>query len=396
MLFLTYWFVIFMAAAFPLYWAVRHPYARLVVLLAACAVFHTHFAGPAGVLPIVVLAVMTYLAGLSRRRLLCRGGICLSVAALVFYKYFKFLCTEVVGAAAPSWKAALLAHPALTPSAPPLAISFFVFEFVHYLADVARGYPAVRNPLKFALYAIFWPSIVAGPVKRYQDFLPALQRGVRHVEAHDVALGLTRVALGLVKKFAADTLTAWIAFWGPHFHTFDALWRWGFVAALGLRILWDFSGYSDMAIGFARMHGVVLPENFNWPYLATNITDFWRRWHISLSTWIRDYVYIALGGSRCGLARKVANGLLAFGICGLWHGAGWNFLAWGLYHGAGLALAASYRRLLGPLGEVLAARLAAHPPVGWLLTLMFVGVGWVFFFYPLGPALGMIKHLFGV
>src|SRR5438309_11964252 len=119
MLFLTYWFVAFTAAAFPFYWAVRHPQARLLVLLVACAVFHTHFAGPAGVLPIVVLAVVTYVVGLSRRRRLCQAGICLSVAALVFYKYFKFLCTEVLGAAAPSWTAAILAHPALTPGAPP-------------------------------------------------------------------------------------------------------------------------------------------------------------------------------------------------------------------------------------------------------------------------------------
>jgi alginate O-acetyltransferase complex protein AlgI len=396
MLFLTYWYVAFMAAAFPLYWAVRFPKARLLVLLASCAVFHTHFAGPAGVLPIVVLAVVTYLAGLSRKRLLCHAGICLSVAALVFYKYFKFLCTEVVGAFAPNWKTALLAHPALTPAAPPLAISFFVFEFVHYLVDVGRGYPAVRNPIKFALYSIFWPSIVAGPVKRYQDFLPALKRGVRHVGSQDVAVGLTRVALGLLKKFAADTLTAWITAYGAQFKDWDPLWRWAFVAALGLRILWDFSGYSDMAIGFARMHGIRLPENFAWPYLATSITDFWHRWHVSLSTWIRDYVYIALGGSRCGLARKVANGLLAFGICGLWHGAGWNFLAWGLYHGVGLAVASSYRKLLGPAGEALAGRLAANPQVGWALTMVFVGVGWVFFFYPLGQALGMIKLLLGV
>jgi alginate O-acetyltransferase complex protein AlgI len=396
MLFLTYWYVAFMAVAFPLYWAVRHPRARPLVLLASCAVFHTHFAGPAGVLPIAVLAVVTYFAGLSRRRLLCQGGICLSVAALIFYKYFKFLCTEVVGAFAPSWKAAILSHPVLTPAAPPLAISFFVFEFVHYLADVGRGYPAIRNPLKFALYSIFWPSIVAGPVKRYQDFLPALKRGTRHVGSQDVAVGLTRVALGLVKKFAADTLTAWVAFWGPHFNTWDPLWRWAFVAALGLRIVWDFSGYSDMAIGFARMHGITLPENFNWPYLATSVTDFWHRWHISLSTWIRDYVYISLGGGRCGLARKVANGLLAFGICGLWHGAGWNFLVWGVYHGAGLAVASNYRRALGPVGEALAHRLAAHPPVGWVMTLVFVGVGWVFFFYPLGQALSMVKLLFGV
>ena len=348
-------------------------------------------------LPIVVLAVLTYAAGLTRNRPLGRLAITANVAALAFYKYSKFLCLEVVVALRPEWKDYLLAHQAgVMPLAPPLAISFFVFEFVHYLVDVGRGTPSIKNPLDFTLYAIFWPSIVAGPVKRYQDFLPSCKRGLEQTTSMDVSVGLIRLAVGLVKKFSADTLTAWIAYYGPQYATFDILWRWFFVGALGLRILSDFSGYSDMAIGFARMHGIVLMENFRWPYLAKNLTDFWHRWHISLSTWIRDYVYIPLGGGRCGIVRKVFNGLFAFALCGLWHGAGWNFLIWGVYHGVGLAILRQLPQGAGTGGAGPGRRFDRHPQMAWLLTLGYAMIGWLFFFYPARQAWRMTKALGGL
>src|SRR5262245_45852946 len=172
MLSLTYWFVLFACVVYPVYWLVPVRAVRLAVLLASCAVFHTHFAGPAGVLPIAILAVLTYLAGLSRRPSLCGLVIAACVLALVFYKYTTFLAVRLVGAPQPGWRDWLASSVhGLLPSAPPLAISFFVFEFVHYLVDVCRGSPSIRSPLHFGAYAIFWPSIVAGPVKRYQDFL---------------------------------------------------------------------------------------------------------------------------------------------------------------------------------------------------------------------------------
>src|SRR2546423_14378950 len=208
MLFLTYWFVLFACVAFPLYWLVPVRAVRLAVLLTSCAVFHTHFAGPAGVLPIAVLAVLTYAAGLTRRRAPCALVMAACVLALVFYKYTTFLVIEVAGAVRPEWREYLCGYTrGVLPSAPPLAISFFVFEFVHYLADVCRGSPSIKSPLHFGAYAIFWPSIVAGPVKRYQDFLPAYKRGLKRVCAQDVALGLVPAVLGLVKKTGADDLT---------------------------------------------------------------------------------------------------------------------------------------------------------------------------------------------
>jgi alginate O-acetyltransferase complex protein AlgI len=177
------------------------------------------------------------------------------------------------------------------------------------------------------------------------------------------------------------------------------------VLAIGFRILLDFSGYSDMAIGFARMMGIRLPENFNWPYLAGSIIDFWRRWHISLSTWIRDYIYIPLGGSRHGLLRKTFNGFAAMALCGLWHGAAWNFALWGIYHGIGLAVAGAVpvpRALSGELRADLSnfstamttGAVFAWRATSWLATMLFVQLGWLLFFYPADQALHMAWKLF--
>jgi alginate O-acetyltransferase complex protein AlgI len=151
-----------------------------------------------------------------------------------------------------------------------------------------------------------------------------------------------------------------------------------------------------MAIGFARMMGIRLPENFNWPHVAASIGDFWRRWHISLSSWIRDYIYIPLGGSRHGVARRIINGIVAFGLCGLWHGAAWNFVLWGIYHGLGLALQANYRALTGPLGNALATMFARNWILSWVLTTLFVHVGWLLFFYPVPQAWQIFKLLFNL
>jgi alginate O-acetyltransferase complex protein AlgI len=396
-LFLSYWFVIFLGVTLPLYWLVQHARFRLILLLVSCAVFHTHFAGPAGVLPIVVLAAVTYGAGRMRNFTVCVLAIALCASSLIYYKYTQFICAQAIGAILPNLARAVEGkyHDVLAPI-PPLAISFFVFEFIHYLVDVLRGGPSIKSGLGFSLFSIFWPSIVAGPVKRYPDFLAALEQGAQSVNSRDVAAGIVRVALGLLKKIIADNLTAFVTFHGQRFEDMDILWRWFVVICLALRILLDFSGYSDMAIGFARMHGIRLPENFNWPYLATSITVFWQRWHISLSLWIRDYIYITMGGGRHGIWRKIGNGLLAFAICGLWHGAGWNFLCWGLYHGIGLAISSNYRAVLGRFGEALAVRLERNHHVAWGMTMLFVGVGWLFFFYPLPRAFTMLTLLFGV
>jgi alginate O-acetyltransferase complex protein AlgI len=395
MIFTTYWFSVFACAFFPLFWAARIGWLRLGLLLAACFTFHAHFAGAAGMLPIIVLATTTYAAGLLRWRPVLYAAMVLPVLALVFYKYTHFVALNIVALANPAWgqHTDRLAS-AFLPITPPLAVSFFVFEFVHYLYDVNKGSPSIRNPAHFCAFTFFFPSLVAGPIKRYQPFLASLRSGLVAVTVDDVKLGVMRVALGLFKKVAiADNVTEGLRFWQPKYAHLTLPSRWEFLFAIGIRILFDFSGYSDIAIGLGRMMGVSLPENFRWAYLATSVTEFWHRWHISLSTWVRDYVYIPLGGGRSGLARKVVNGFVAFALVGLWHGPAWNFAFWGLYHGAGLAISSNYEAALGRPGLALAAFFARFPPVGWALTLVFVLIGWLFFFYPFAEAWQMLKLL---
>jgi len=395
MIFTTYWFVVFAALVFPLYWLLPWPRARLAFLLAGCAIFHAHFAGAAGVIPIVVLAIATYLAGRSGRPRWCLATIGLCVAGLGIYKYAGFFTGAFLGlfdhqlaTRSVAWLAQVL------PAAPPLAISFFTFEFVHYLYDVRKGRMRITNPVDFALFAIFFPSLVAGPIKRCGDFLPQLHRGIAGVSAEDVAAGLARIALGFAKKIViADNLAQIINFYGPNFTRQPLAMRWLLLGAIAIRILFDFSGYSDMAIGLARLFGIGLPENFRWPYLARDLQEFWQRWHISLSTWIRDYIYIPLGGSRFGVTRKIINGFIVFALCGLWHGAAWNFILWGVYHGAGLAICGNYRLVTGRPGEWTGAIFARMPFFSWALTTIYVWLGWLLFFYPWPQAWKMAVSL---
>jgi alginate O-acetyltransferase complex protein AlgI len=396
MIFTTYWFLLFAVLAVAVFRLLPRPALRLGWLTAACAVFHAHFAGPAGVLPIVGLMVVTYGAALTRSRAACAAAMAVCVAALCFYKYSLFLIGAAVAPFGGDLAARLTtATLAVMPGLPPLAVSFFTFEFVHYLYEVRRGGEPIRSPVRFVLFAIFFPSLVAGPIKRYAQFLPALdEASARGASALDFAEGARRVGLGFVKKvLIADNLTLFIEHAQADFAAEGLIGRWWLVGAIALRILFDFSGYSDIAIGCARMLGIALPENFNWPYAARTLQDFWQRWHISLSSWIRDYVYIPLGGNRRGPLRRIVNGLLAFALCGLWHGPAWNFIVWGLYHGAGLAVSSGYRHLPG-VGPLVGGAMDKEPAAGWLLTQCFVCVGWLIFFYPLPEAFRMIRLLF--
>lgn len=395
MIFNTYWFALFAAAFFPVYWALRAPVLRSGWLLIGCAWFHFHFAGPAGVLPIVVLGLLTYLCALSRRRELCYAAVIVCVGALIFYKYTHFLSTELLAILSPQLGTDTQAFAARwLPAMPPLALSFFTFEFVHYLIEVARGGEPIRRPKEFALFSIYFPSLVAGPIKRYRDFTAALPGALAGVNWIDVAAGAQRVALGFAKKILlADNLTAGLAFYEKGFTSLAPSEAWLFLAALAARILLDFSGYSDIAIGFSRMLGLRLPENFNYPYAATSLRDFWDCWHISLSTWIRDYIYIPLGGSRHGLARRGLNLVIVFALCGLWHGPAGHFMLWGLWHGLGLIVQVTYRTTLGRIGQKIGASFDHLPALGWLLTLLYVSFGWLLFFYPATQAWTMTVKL---
>jgi alginate O-acetyltransferase complex protein AlgI len=397
MIFTTYWFLVFVVVAVGGFHAVPGPRWRLLWLAAACATFHIHFAGPAGVLPIIVLMIITFLAGRTGDRKVCAWAMAVCVSALCFYKYALFLIAELVGPLSPGLSAGLdHAARALMPGAPPLGISFFTFEFVHYLFEVRRGGEPIRSPLRFLLFSIFFPSLVAGPIKRYAQFLPSLEAAAKApASLQEFSAGLMRVGVGFAKKIlVADQLTLYIDRWQPHFSEESLLGRWVILAAIAFRILMDFSGYSDIAIGCAQTLGIRLPENFNWPYLAHNLQEFWQRWHISLASWLRDYVYIPLGGSRHGWSRRILSGMAAFALCGLWHGPAWHYVVWGLYHGAGLAVCVTYERI-PVLGPRLALALRKEPMAGRALTLVFAWLGWLVFFYPVNEAVHMAGQLFG-
>ncbi len=397
MIFATYWFLLAAACFFAVYYLVRFPVIRFPCLLLFCFAFHAHFAGAAGMAPIICLFLMTYVIGLFGNHKHIALGIAVCVVALFTYKYHHFFCTQLfpilIG---PDWALDLDEYLTKTlPVTPPLAISFFVFEFVHYLFEVRRGGRPVGNIFDFAAFTFFFPSLVSGPIKRYGQFLPSLKEGLKTVSKDDVMLGLLQVVSGLIKKLLlADTLTTYITSREDLFTSLAMQERWLMLIAIGFRIYLDFSGYSDIAIGLARMMGVKLPANFNWPYFAVNLQDFWQRWHISLSTWIRDYVYIPLGGNRKGTARMLANGIGAFALCGFWHGPDWHYVLWGLYHGAGFAVCLTYKRFspTKALGNIL-DRL---PILSWAITMAFVFFGWLLFFYPVDRAAKMFLSLWRV
>ncbi len=299
-------------------------------------------------------------------RRLAALGVAANLLGLGFFKYAAFLAGEAN--ALFGWQLPLLAWGL------PLGISFFTFQQIAYLVDLARGdfrQPGLR-PYAFAV--TLFPHLIAGPIVRYREILPQLAGPERRlgVTADNLVVGLTLFAFGLFKKtVVADAM---IPFVEPAFgaaasgQVMPLLDAWVAVLAFALQIYFDFSAYSDMAVGLARLFGIRLPANFNAPYKATSPVEFWRRWHMTLSRFLRDYLYIPLGGNRKGPLRRYLNLIVTMVLGGLWHGAGWTFLLWGLLHGLGLAVCHLWRDCGGPrLGRGL----------GWLLTFLFVLACWV-------------------
>jgi len=350
---------------------------RNVWLVAASVVFYASGAGAFTGLVLVSIAG-NYLAAVAIDR--ARGGpaagrllglvVAANVVVLVVFKYTGFL-----GANLNTLAGRLGLAPLTVPDiALPIGISFFTFHAISYVVDVARGDAvAQKGPVAAALYLLFFPQLIAGPIIRYRDL--AAQLATRTVGVTDLALGARRFIVGLAKKMLIANVVA-----GPADRLFalpaaelTAALAWLAVVCYTLQIYFDFSGYSDMAIGLGRMFGFRFPENFRYPYVATSVQDFWRRWHLSLSTWFRDYVYVPLGGSRVTPARTYLHLVVVFALCGLWHGASWTFLVWGLFHGAFLVgerlMAGSVGPLASPTGRAL----------GHVYALLVVMAGWVFF-----------------
>jgi len=307
---------------------------------------------------------------MDRAKLLLAFGIVCDLALLFYYKYTDFFLATL--------NRGLATELPLLNLVLPLGISFFTFTQIAFLVDTYRGEAKEYNPIHYLFFVTNYPHLIAGPILHHKEIMPQFENPACYrVNWEDVSVGLTIFIIGLVKKvLIADSIAVHVApvfdeAKSPHFFL-----AWGGALAYTLQLYFDFSGYSDMAIGLARMFGVKFPLNFDSPYKAQNIVEFWRRWHMTLSRFLRDYLYIPLGGNRHGPLRRYVNLMTTMILGGLWHGAGWTFVVWGALHGAYLVVNHAWQALRG--GERAAA---ARKPTfwAWLLTFLAVVIGWVFF-----------------
>ncbi|HEY9789335.1 MAG TPA: MBOAT family O-acyltransferase, partial [Candidatus Obscuribacterales bacterium] len=329
MLFNSLQYLVFLPIVFLLFWLVPHKW-RVPLLLAASYVFYMSWRPVYGLL-ILGLTVGNFLlvprvaaAATEKSK---KWWLALVVAAnlitLGIFKYAYFTLDTVkntLGVAGINWNEPHL-HIIL-----PLGISFFVFEFIHYAVEVYRGKPTVKKFFDFALFASFFPTQIAGPIKRYQDFIPQLDIPAKFKWQY-LDEGMNLILMGLSKKvLIADNLALVAQAGFSHPERFSSVDLWLITYAFAFQIFFDFAGYTDIARGSAMLFGYKVPINFNLPYMAANVSEFWNRWHISLSTWLRDYLYIPLGGSRCPKWLNYRNLFITMALGGLWHGAAMHFL----------------------------------------------------------------------
>ena len=297
------------------------------------------------------------------KRAVLLAGIAANLALLGYYKYADFFLDNLNTLAGSGFS---LLHLAL-----PLAISFFTFQQIAYLVDSYQGNTREYDFLNYCLFVTFFPQLIAGPIVHHGEMMPQFRR-VRNkvLNYRNLALGLFVFSLGLFKKMiVADTFAVWAGLGFDQLTVLSFSGAWISSLSYALQLYFDFSGYTDMAIGSALMFNIELPLNFNSPYKAGNIQDFWRRWHMTLSRWLRDYLYVPLGGNRKGAGRTYVNLFLTFLLGGLWHGAGWTFIVWGALHGVGTGIHRFWCR----------RGLSMPRWLGIFLTFNFVNFTWVFF-----------------
>ncbi|MDB5410072.1 MAG: rane bound O-acyl transferase family protein [Rhodospirillales bacterium] len=373
-----------------------------VAFLAAASLFFYGWWNPAclGLLGLSIL--FNYLVGIAihkspapgrRRNALLVLGIAANLVVLGYFKYFNFLLGSLawaIGGTAPD-KAILL----------PIGISFFTFTQIAFLVDTSRGQAKEYDPLDYTLFVTFFPHLLAGPLLHHKEMMPQFARlQTWRPRAQDLAVGLTIFIIGLCKKvviadgmaeYANPVFAAVAAGHAPHFVT-----AWGGALSYAFQLYFDFSGYSDMAIGAARCFGIILPLNFDSPYQSTDIIEFWRRWHMTLSRFLRDYLYIPLGGNRHGAARRHLNLFVTMLLGGLWHGAAWTFVLWGALHGAFLVANHLWRTLCLRLGWRPGAAGTVGRIAGIALTFLVVVLAWIpFRATSFGAATAMFAGLFG-
>jgi alginate O-acetyltransferase complex protein AlgI len=370
MLFQSQGFILlFLPVAVAAYYAaVQSAVARQTVLIIASLVFYGWW--DVRFLPLLIGQITaSWLLSLwherSGRIWPLYAGVVLNLASLATFKYLDFLIgmvQSVIGIDLPR------AHLLL-----PIGISFFSFQLISYLVDRMRNDAPLYPLRQFALFVLLFPHLIAGPIVRHNELVPQFAEDPRRDGMWArISLGLFLFTLGLSKKVLLADRLAEIAdplfTRAPH-RMLNLGEAWTATLSFTFQLFCDFSGYTEMAIGIALLFGLLLPENFRRPYVSTSVRDFWRRWHISLSNFIRDYLYIPLGGSRNGIPRYVFATMGAMGICGLWHGAGWTYVVWGLWHGLGLLVCHAWQSFKRPMPAL----------AGWAITMVFVMAGWVLF-----------------
>lgn len=389
MLFNSLAYLAFFPVVLALYWVCPNS-VRRPLLLVASYIFYMSWIPVYGLL-LGLMTLVNYVLALmiarfaSVAKALFVLGIIINLSCLLYFKYASFLVSSLNSIAAsishylPSMSFQLLSARSMDIILP-LGISFFVFEFIHYLTEVYRGGKPITGIVDFGLFVAFFPSQIAGPIKRYQDFVQQLGKSVKF-DKEQFTCGLTLLLQGLFKKVAlADNLAILANLGFQNAANLGAADAWTATLAFTFQIYFDFSGYTDMGRGSALMLGFALPDNFNFPYLASSLSDFWRRWHISLSSWLRDYLYIPLGGGRCSETRKYFNLITTMVLGGLWHGAAWHFVVWGAVHGGGLVINHLYNDFVKG-DRVLRAFHSSFLGVffSWILTFATVHVCWIFF-----------------
>jgi alginate O-acetyltransferase complex protein AlgI len=402
MLFCSTTFALFFAVVFVAYWAVPWQRGRVLLLLAASVYFYASW-NPWLVLVVLASATLDFFLALGieavrsprLRRLLVGVSVVSNLGLLCWFKYVNFFLGSLeeglraVGASS--------SFPLLSVVLP-IGISFYTFEAINYVVDVYRGQVrAARNLLHFLLFILFFPHLIAGPIVRARDFLRQISRPKRW-DWLRMQTGAGFFLLGLFKKLViADRMALFVdpVFADPTAFRPSACWL--AVLAYALQIYGDFSGYSDMAIGTAHLLGYRLAANFNMPYVSANVAEFWRRWHISLSSWLRDYLFIPLGGSRGGRWKTARNLLLTMVLGGLWHGANWTFVIWGMLHGL---LLIAHRLFQGFCADRPALERALRTVPGTAgrtaVTFLSVALCWVLFRAPtFGSALLLLGRLLG-
>ena len=356
---------------------------RNAVLLLASLIFYA-WGEPKYVLLMLASILSGYGFGLLQERyrgqkgakLVCGLSVAVSLSFLLYFKYADFFLENfnaATGLGVPLLRIAL-----------PIGISFYTFQITSYTVDVYRGEPAQKNLIHLAAYVSMFPQLIAGPIVRYSDIAQQLEH-----RSHSTALaaeGVRRFLIGLGKKILIANQLGELCSVFRASDEKSVLFYWLYAVAFALHIYFDFSGYSDMAIGLGKVFGFHFLENFNYPYISASITEFWRRWHMSLGTWFRDYVYIPLGGNRVGRARQLLNILVVWMLTGFWHGAAWNFVVWGLMFAVLLIMEKLW--LLKPLSK---CRPLAHLYVVFFVVISFV----IFNAENMGQALSDIGGLFG-